>query len=110
MKSTYKVFRESVKHITHYYMLLVEETKSQRTVGSTNEWVLDNYYIISEQEKVMREELKGLEHGAWKIERKRLKLIGDLLRGYLERCHWQVDLLCLSCIGVLFPSSASLPG
>ncbi|MBO4588274.1 MAG: hypothetical protein J5711_05150 [Bacteroidales bacterium] len=91
MKSTYKVFRESVKRITHYYMLLVDETKSQRTVGSTNEWVLDNYYIISEQEKMMREELKGLEHGAWKIERKRLKLIGDLLRGYLERCHWQVD-------------------
>ena len=91
MKSTYKVFRESVKRITHYYMLLVEETKSQRTVGSTNEWVLDNYYIISEQEKLMRDELRGLERGGWRIERRRLRLMEELLRGYLERCHWQVD-------------------
>ena len=55
MNSTYKSFRESVKAITHYYLLLVEETKSQRLVGSTNEWVLDNYYMISEQVKVLRE-------------------------------------------------------
>ena len=51
MKSTYKIFKESIKTITNYYLLLVEETKSQRLVGSTNEWILDNYYMISEQEK-----------------------------------------------------------
>ena len=55
MKSSYKIFKESVRQVTHYYMLLVEETKSQRLVGSTNEWVLDNYYMISEQEKVLTE-------------------------------------------------------
>ena len=43
MMNTYTIFKKSVKQITHYYMLLVEETKSQRLVGSTNEWVLDNY-------------------------------------------------------------------
>ena len=55
MKKTYKTFRESLKTITEYYLLLVEETKSQRLVGSTNEWVLDNYYMISEQEKVLKD-------------------------------------------------------
>ena len=56
MRSTYKIFKDSVRQVTHYYMLLVEETKSQRLVGSTNEWVLDNYYMISEQEKVLKPE------------------------------------------------------
>ena len=61
MKSTYKIFKESVKEITQYYMLLVDETKSQRLVGSTNEWVLDNYYMISEQEKVLKVDLRSKE-------------------------------------------------
>ncbi len=68
MENAYKIFRESIKEVTRYYMLLVEETKSQRLVGSTNEWVLDNYYMISEQEKVLRGELKGVVSGEWKVE------------------------------------------
>ena len=91
MKSIYSVFKQSVKQITHYYMLLVEETKNQRTVGSTNEWVLDNYYIISEQEKQMKEELRGLEHGGWMVDRGRLKVLAGMLKAYLERSHYQVD-------------------
>ena len=91
MKKTYNIFRKSVKEITRYYMLLVEETKSQRLVGSTNEWVLDNYYMISEQEKVMKVELKGLEKGEWRVEKARIQVLWDLLENYLRRCHFQVD-------------------
>ncbi len=91
MKNSYKIFRESVKTITQYYMLLVEETKSQRLVGSTNEWVLDNYYMISEQEKVMKEELKGIQRGEWKVDSRRIQVLWDLLENYLRRCHFQVD-------------------
>ena len=91
MKSTYKVFAQSVKDITRYYMLLVEETKSERLVGSTNEWVLDNYYMISEQEKVMKVELKGLERGKMRVDRHRIALIEQLITGYLRKCHHQVN-------------------
>ena len=91
MKSIYKIFKESVRQVTHYYMLLVEETKSQRLVGSTNEWVLDNYYMISEQEKVLKVDLKGVERGKWKVESKRVEVLWRLLEGYLRRCHYQVD-------------------
>ena len=91
MKKPYAIFKESVKDITRYYMLLVEETKSERLVGSTNEWVLDNYYMISEQEKVMREELKGVEKGEWRVERKRTGQIVGMMEGYLKKCHCQVD-------------------
>ena len=91
MNKPYTIFKQSVKDITRYYMLLVEETKSERLVGSTNEWVLDNYYMISEQEKVMKEELTGVQKGEWRVERKRTVQLMGLMEGYLKRCHYQVD-------------------
>ena len=89
MKNTYTVFKESVTEITKYYMLLVEETKSQRLVGSTNEWVLDNYYMISEQEKVMKVDLKSREFR--RIGMKRIATLEQLLLGFLRKCHFQID-------------------
>ena len=91
MRKLYNIFKDSVRQVTHYYMLLVDETRSQRLVGSTNEWVLDNYYMISEQEKMLRPELKGIERGEWKVEKKRVEVLWNLLEGYLKRCHHQVD-------------------
>ncbi len=91
MKSVYNIFKQSVKDITKYYMLLVEETRSERLVGSTNEWVLDNYYMISEQEKVLKNELRGVERGKWKVEGKRVEMLWGLLEGYLKKCHHQID-------------------
>ena len=89
MKSTYKVFKESLKTITDYYLLLVEETKSQRLVGSTNEWVLDNYYMISEQEKVLKIDLQSREFR--KLEGERMKHLKHLLKDFLVHCHYQID-------------------
>ncbi len=85
----YRNFKKNVKDITIYYMLLVEETKNQRLVGSTNEWVLDNYYMISEQEKTMREELcsRELKH----IGSHRIDEICQLLENFMKRCHYQID-------------------
>jgi hypothetical protein len=89
MESTYKIFKESVKEITQYYMLLVDETKSQRLVGSTNEWVLDNYYMISEQEKVLKVDLRSKEFR--RMEGKRMHQLEELLTDYLQGCHFQID-------------------
>ena len=89
MRNTYKTFRESVKEITHYYLLLVEETKSQRLVGSTNEWVLDNYYMISEQEKVLKVELRSKEFRH--LDGRRMDQLSEVLYGYLQRSHFNVD-------------------
>ena len=91
MKNTYGLFKESVKTITHYYTLLVEETKEQRLVGSTNEWVLDNYYMVSEQEKILKVELKGLEKGLWKVDSHRQQQLTTLLTHFLKKCHYSID-------------------
>ena len=89
MKTTYKIFKESVKSITDYYLLLVEETKSQRLVGSTNEWVLDNYYMISEQEKVLKVDLTGKSFR--KLEGTPLQRLEQVLRKFLTHYHYQID-------------------
>ena len=89
MKSTYRIFKESVKEITDYYLMLVEETKSQRLVGSTNEWVLDNYYMISEQEKVLKVDLRSKSFR--QIEPKRMHTLQNLIAGFLSKCHFQID-------------------
>ena len=89
MKSVYKKFREDVAEITRYYMLLVEETKNQRLVGSTNEWVLDNYYMISEQEKVLKVDLTS--KGFRGIPTSRVEQISELLLGFMRRCHHRID-------------------
>ena len=89
MKSIYKQFKENIKTITDYYLLLVEETKSQRLVGSTNEWVLDNYYMISEQEKVLKVDL--LSKSFRKLEGARMTQLEQMLQDFLTRCHYQID-------------------
>ena len=91
MKNIYNIFKGSVKDVTRYYTLLVGETSRQRLVGSTNEWVLDNYYMVSEQEKVLRNELKGMERGEWRVEHRRVEVLWKLLEGYLKKCHHEVD-------------------
>ncbi len=89
MNKTYKSFKKNIAIITDYYMLLVEETKSQRLVGSTNEWVLDNYYMISEQEKILKVEL--LSKNFRQIDPKRLNIMSKLLSGFIKKCHYQID-------------------
>lgn len=89
MKSMYDIFTQSVKDITAYYLLLVEQTKSQRLVGSTNEWVLDNFYMVSEQEKVLKVDLRS--KGFRQIPTKRMQQLEDMLRGSLAKSHFQLD-------------------
>ena len=89
MKRTYKSFKEDLKTITDYYLLLVEETKSQRLVGSTNEWVLDNYYMISEQEKVLKVDLQSKDFR--RLEGQPMQQLEQVLRGFLSHYHYQID-------------------
>ena len=94
MKNTYKAFKESIKSITDYYLLLVEETKSQRLVGSTNEWILDNYYMISEQEKLLKVDL--LSKDFRKLEGQPMQHLEQVLRDFLTHFHYRSTKKCFS--------------
>ena len=41
-------FLNKFKEVTEYYENLVEKTKEHEYVGITNEWLIDNYYLLVE--------------------------------------------------------------
>ena len=43
-----KKFLLDCSYINDYYNYLVDKTKSLQYVGITNEWLIDNYYLIVE--------------------------------------------------------------
>lgn len=55
----YSKFLENCKYIEHYYEKLVELTKNHNFVGSTNEWIIDNYYLVVEQKNSIKKFLKS---------------------------------------------------
>lgn len=89
-KMTYKEFVFNIQKITKYYEILVEETKNNKTVGSTNEWILDNFYVISEQEKSIKYELCAKDIVRIKVKRK--KQLYDLLYADLTKLNFHIDL------------------
>ena len=45
-------------NIDSYYQNLVTLTKNHYYVGSTNEWILDNYYLVVEHKNVIKKDFK----------------------------------------------------
>lgn len=86
---TQKLFTEGIDTLARYYKFLVQETSDKRLVGSTNEWVLDNFYLISEQEKALKEELKDKELKRLTPQQK--GQIREMLYGYLHATNFAVD-------------------
>ena len=41
-------FLKDFNYINNYYNLLVDMTKKQEYVGITNEWIIDNFYLLVE--------------------------------------------------------------
>ncbi|MDY5970043.1 MAG: glucoamylase family protein, partial [Bacteroidales bacterium] len=86
---TLKLFYEGIKTLSRYYKILVRETSDKHLVGSTNEWVLDNFYLVNEQEKALKEELKDKELKRLTPQNK--GQIGEMLYSYLHATHFAVD-------------------
>lgn len=91
---TSKLFSAGVNAIRRYYKILVRETSRKQLVGSTNEWVLDNYYMISEQEKQLREELK--DKGLRRLTPSQKLRVREMLYGYLTGTNFAIDMQELS--------------
>ena len=68
MANILKKFKNNFKDITEYYNYLVAKTKKHEQVDITNEWLIDNYYILAEhknniysQKKALKKNIKTLE-------------------------------------------------
>ena len=62
MNKFYAKFKENCKYIDKYYNNLVLLTKNHTYVGSTNEWIIDNYYLVVENKNSLKNFLK-IENG-----------------------------------------------
>ena len=54
----YKKFLENCKTIEKYYNYLICLTNNHNFVGPTNEWIIDNYYIVVELKENIKKRLK----------------------------------------------------
>ena len=48
MVNLVKNFLKDFEKINEYYIYLIEKTKKKRYVGITNEWLIDNFYLLVE--------------------------------------------------------------
>ena len=83
-------FKKDISYITDYYKKLIKRTKQKQIIGSINEWIVDNYYLISEQEKNIMNEYRDKK--IKKISNKRKKQIYLLIYSYLKETDFKVDM------------------
>ncbi len=59
MNKIYTKFIDDCNNIERYYKKLVELTKNHNFVGSTNEWIIDNFYLVVEQRNALKKIFKN---------------------------------------------------
>ena len=62
MKKKYKLFLKNYDIIHKHYEYLVNLTKNHIFVGSTNEWIIDNFYLIVETRNNLKKSYKGCKN------------------------------------------------
>ena len=58
MKKKYIKLMNKCKYIEEYYKKLVKLTKNHHFVGFTNEWIIDNFYLVIEQRNEIKKIIK----------------------------------------------------
>ncbi len=59
MNKIYSKFLNDCNNIEDYYEKLVDLTKNHNFVGSTNEWIIDNFYLVVEQRNTLKRFFKN---------------------------------------------------
>ena len=91
MKNYLKKFINDFNDINEYYSFLVEKTKNKEYVGITNEWLIDNFYIVVEHKTNFIQDKKSIK--------KRIKMIDNIyfvIRDIVVRNNYNVNLKILS--------------
>ena len=104
MANILKKFKNNFEDITEYYNYLVAKTKNHEQVDITNEWLIDNYYLLAEhknniysQKGSLKKNLKTLEENYYflkAIANKKnydinFKYLTDELKNYKKDNHYK---------------------
>jgi cyclic beta-1,2-glucan synthetase len=88
-----KEFKKNVNCITEYYKKLIIRTKKNLIVGTINEWIIDNYYVISQLEKDIKNEYLSKELKMIRPSRKRH--LYTLTHNYLSENDLNINMTSL---------------
>ena len=70
MANYLKKFINDFEQVNDYYNYLVDKTKKKEYVGITNEWLIDNFYIVVEHKTNFVHDKKSIK--------KRVKMINSV--------------------------------
>lgn len=77
------------KYVSRYYDYLVRLTKDHQFVGTTNEWIIDNYYSVVETKNMIKEFYRKDKDNK-KILIENIELY-NLIKGILEKHYYDLD-------------------
>ena len=80
--------KQDFKNITKYYNELVKITKKHYFIGISNEWIVDNYYLIVEKKEHINQFLKDSKHNKYLIKNNDIM---SLLKNVLEKNNYKID-------------------
>ena len=69
MAKLIKNYLNNFGDITEYYNFLVNKTKNHEYVDITNEWLIDNYYILAEHKNTITNSMKQVKKNIKAINR-----------------------------------------
>ena len=69
MANIIKKFKSNFEDITEYYNFLVSKTKKHEYVDITNEWLIDNYYLLVEHKNNIENNKKEIKKNIKEIEK-----------------------------------------
>ena len=81
-----KKYQKNFKNITKYYNYLVEKTKQHKYVDITNEWLIDNYYILAEHNNLIKNINKKIKNNY-----KTIKNNYALLSNIVEKNNYNIS-------------------
>ena len=89
MDKIYSKFINNYKYIEKYYKKLVELTKNHNFVGSTNEWIIDNFYLIVEHRNAFKRNFRNKKY--FKLATSKNAEVYDILKEIFEKHNYNLD-------------------
>ena len=86
MAKMIKNFLNNFGDITEYYNFLVRKTKDHEYVDITNEWLIDNYYILAEHKNTIMNQMKDIK--------KNIKIINSnypILKNIVSKKNYNIN-------------------
>lgn len=81
----YNNFYNNFKRITKYYEYLIQVTKQHYYVGTINEWVIDNYYLVVENKNFIENKKNYIEV------MKKYKNVYLTIKKIIEKNNYKID-------------------